>query len=80
MQVLRHNKTTTSNYQIINEYLEAMKIEINLSLNYESIILSTLTKLSRFHKDKSFEKITDTDIITYLNSIRKPESVDPLHG
>ena len=79
MQVLERNKIPKSNQQIINEYLEAMKTEINLSLNYKSIILNTLTKLSRFHNDKSFVKITNTDIVTYLNSLRKPEDVDPLH-
>lgn len=80
MQVLRHNKITKSNHQIINEYLDVMKIEINLSLNYKSIILNTLARLSQFHNDKAFVKITHKDIIAYLNSLRKPENADPLHG
>ncbi len=79
MQVVQHDKITKSNHQITNEYLDAMKVEINLSLNYKSIILNTLTKLSQFHNDKTFVKITNNDIITYLNSLRKPENADPLH-
>ena len=79
MQVLQHNKITKSNHQLINEYLEAMKIEINLSHNYKSITLSALTKLSQFHNDKAYVKITNNDIIAHLNSLRKSESIDPLH-
>ena len=56
-----------------------MKTEINLSLNYKSIILNTLTKLAQFHKGKTFVRITNSDI-AYLNSLRKPEEADPLHG
>lgn len=79
MQVLQHNKITKSNHQLINEYLEAMKIEINLSHNYKSITLSALTKLSQFHNDKAYVKITNNDIIAHLNFLRKSESIDPLH-
>jgi hypothetical protein len=65
---------------MINEYLKAMKTEINLSLKYKSIILNTLTKLAQFHKGETFVRITNSDIIAYLNSLRKPEEADPLHG
>jgi hypothetical protein len=57
-----------------------MKVEINMSLNYKSIMLNTLNKLSQFHNDKAFVKITSNDIVAYLNSLRKPENADPLHG
>ena len=81
MQVLQHNRITKSNYhQIINEYLDAMKVEINLSPNYKSIILNTLNKLSQFHKGKEFVKITNDEIIAYRNSLMKTEIADPLHG
>ena len=59
--------------------MEAMKIEINLSHNYKSITLSALTKLSQFHNDKAYVKITNNDIIAHLNFLRKSESIDPLH-
>jgi hypothetical protein len=80
MQVLQHDKITINNHQLINEYLEAMKIEINMSHNYKSITLSALIKLSQFHNDMAYMKITNSDIIAYLKSLRKPEGVDPMHG
>jgi hypothetical protein len=36
-------------------------------------------KVSRFHNQKPFREITRDDIISYLDSLRKPESVDPMH-
>ena len=53
-----------------------MKVEINLSLR---LILNTLAKLSQFHNGKPL-KISNYDIVAYLNSLRKPENADPLHG
>ena len=54
-----------------------MKLEINLNLR---LILNTLATLSQFHNGKPL-KISNYDIVAYLNSLRKPENAaDPLHG
>ena len=45
MQALQHNKIAKNSHQVINEYLDAMKIEINLSINYKSIFSSTFRAL-----------------------------------
>lgn len=56
-----------------------MQTEINSSPNYKKINLNTLTKLTRFHKNKSFRNMTREDIVSYLNSLRKSNEIDPLH-
>jgi hypothetical protein len=39
-----------------------------------------LTLLSHFHKnEKPFKKMTREDILSFLDKVRKSESVDPLH-
>ena len=76
MQVLRQKK---SNENIIKEYFDAMEIEINPSINYVKTNQNTLNRLSEFHKSKPFANMTREDIVSYLNSLRKPDELDPLH-
>lgn len=71
--------TVEANDHIINEYLNAMQTEINSSPNYKKINLNTLTRLSRFHKNKSFRNMKREDILPYLSSLRKSDEIDPLH-
>ena len=54
--------------------------EIHLSDNYKRINLTTLVYLSRFHSNKKLNAMTRDDIILYLNSLRKNETVDPMHS
>lgn len=67
------------NLDTINQYLEAMQIETNPSKSYETSNRIILRSLSKFHNGKSFAKMKREDIISYLNSFRKPEEIDPLH-
>ena len=60
--------------------MKALGNEINLSDNYKRINLTTLVYLSRFHSNKKFKDMTKDDIILYLNSLRKNDTVDPMHG
>jgi site-specific recombinase XerD len=75
-QQLTANKTDDN---IIKEYFEAMQTEINPSTDYVKTNRNTLNKLSQFHKNKPFAHMKREDIISYLNSLRKPEEIDPLH-
>jgi hypothetical protein len=61
------------------EYIDIMKIEVNLSSNYRRLKIRLLTQLSKFHDNKPFNLMVRDDIIAFLDSLRKPESVDPLH-
>lgn len=57
-----------------------MQNEINLSKNYRIINQNILKKLSQFYNDnKSFIDMKREDILSYLNSLRKSDEVDPLH-
>lgn len=69
---------TKSNTEIIEEYFETLQTEINPSDNYIKINRNSLTKLSDFLKI-SFKDMTRENILSYLNSLRKSEEVDPLH-
>jgi integrase len=77
MQVLKNIKKT--NGDIIKEYFDAMQIEINPSINYVKTNRNTLSKLLGFHNSKPFADMKREDIISYLNSLKKPDEVDPLH-
>lgn len=76
----RRLKFTENNTPVIVAYLKALGNEIHLSDNYKRINLTTLVYLSRFHSNKNFKDMIKDDVILYLNSLRKNETVDPMHG
>ena len=58
----------------------SMKTETNLSDSYRKSVILLLSKFSIFFKNqKSFKSITREDVLKFLDSFRKPESVDSLH-
>ena len=65
--------------KVIYNYIMAMKTEINLSDNYRRTTLVLLIGLSRFLRNKSFNFVSRDKILEFLDGLRKPESVDPLH-
>lgn len=64
---------------IIADYIKVMKSEVNLSDSYRRSVIEVLTKLSRSHNNKDFKDLTRNDILSFLDSFRKPETADPLH-
>jgi hypothetical protein len=57
-----------------------MKSETNLSDNYRRNILKITSSLSVFCKNKPFKSMTRLDdVLSYLDTLRKPESVDSMH-
>jgi integrase/recombinase XerD len=70
---------SVENASVICDYIGVMKTEINLSNNYRRLTIRLLVQLSRFHNQKSFNLIEREDILSLLDSLRKPESVDPFH-
>lgn len=71
---------TEDNAQVIMHYIKCFESEINLSKSYKKITVATLVYCSRFHSNKKFKDMTKDDIISYLNSLRKNEKLDPLHS
>ena len=64
----------------IANYILTMKHEINSSDSYRMSTIKVLAKLSNFYEEnKLFSEITRQDLISFLDSFRKPEPVDPLH-
>jgi hypothetical protein len=53
--------------------------ESNPAQEYRSNTIFRLKKLAEFHHPKRFKDMTRQHIIEYLDSLRKPESVDHLH-
>jgi site-specific recombinase XerD len=75
---------TNENCLIIINYILAMQAETTVSERYRINTISTLMMLAKFHNKKttitkSFKQITRQDILDFLDRLRKPESVDPLH-
>jgi len=66
----------------ICDYISSLRSEINPSDNYRKGIIAMLCSLSALFDNnnaKSFKEMTRQDLISFLNSRRKPEDVDPLH-
>jgi|SRR5215212_5815226 hypothetical protein len=70
---------TYENCLIIINYVLAMQAETTVSERYRINTISTFMTLAKFHKTKSFKQMTRQDILEFLDRLRKPESVDPLH-
>ncbi len=63
----------------IVEYVLAMKIETNISDSYRMNTITTLSLFSKFSKNKAFTQMRREDVLLYLDSSRKDETLDPLH-
>jgi hypothetical protein len=64
----------------ICDYLSSLRSEINPSYSYRRDIITMLCSLSIFLKNtKPFKEITREDLISFLDSYRKAENIDPLH-
>src|SRR6476620_1405277 len=66
MQVLRNSS------EVIDEYLTVMRREINSTMEYERLTRFVLSKID-------VNTATQTDIMKFLDSLRKPEAVDTMH-
>ncbi|HEX7178856.1 MAG TPA: hypothetical protein VF220_03960, partial [Nitrososphaeraceae archaeon] len=63
-------------------YILSMKHEINISDGYRLLLIKVLSQLSRHvltsnGGEKDFKEITREDFLSFLNSFRKPEPIDP---
>ena len=73
-------KIRRDNALSIADFILSLKTEINLSNHHIKNNIMALTSLSHFHKnEKSFTKMAREDILSFLDKVRKPESVDRFH-
>jgi integrase len=63
---------------IVVDYIKDMKSEVNLSDYYRRDLIDVLIKLYK-HAKKGFKDLTRDDILSFLDSFRKPDETDPLH-
>jgi integrase/recombinase XerD len=68
-----------NNAAVIVDYIAAMKVEINPSDNYRRNSIELMCRFSKFNNNKPFKDLTRTDVIRFLDTIRKTETQDPLH-
>jgi hypothetical protein len=57
----------------------AMQTEVGPSERYRIDTIYKLKLFAEFDNPKPFEEITRQDVIDFLDRLRKPETVDPLH-
>jgi integrase/recombinase XerD len=75
---IRIQETQSENQKIIDDYVEARKIETNITKCTQLNIIKTLKYFSRY-LNKIFQDVTREDILSFLNSLRKNETHDPNH-
>jgi hypothetical protein len=68
----------------ICDYISSLNLEINPSECYRQNTIITLCNFSLFIKNanaksKLFKDVTREDVLSFLDSFRKIESIDPLH-
>jgi hypothetical protein len=63
----------------IANYIMSMRTEMNLTDNYRGSIIKVLANFSIFCNNKPLKQVTRENIISFLDSFRKSEIVDPLH-
>jgi hypothetical protein len=72
-------RITRANCMVIIDYILALQTEVSPSDSYRIDTIFKLKQLAEFHNPKPFKDMTRQDIIDYLDRLRKPESVDPMH-
>jgi integrase/recombinase XerD len=78
-----HNRVLPANKEnvlMICDYISSLKSEINPSDRYRKNTIILLCTFSTFFKNtKQFKETTREDLLSFLDSYRKIETVDPLH-
>jgi integrase len=72
-------KISRENCQTLVNYMLAMQTETSPMQTYRIDTILKLKYFAEFHGSKIFMNITRQDIIDFLDNLRKPEQVDPLH-
>jgi len=73
------HRISRENCTIIIDYILAMQTETSLSERYRIDTIFKLKQLAEYHKPKSFKDLKRQDVLDFLDRLRKPEQVDPLH-
>jgi integrase/recombinase XerD len=72
-------KISHENCSVIIHYILDFMTEVNPSQEYRIQTIFKLKRLAEYYHPKCLKDLTRQDVINFLDSFRKPESVDPLH-
>jgi hypothetical protein len=72
-------KITYENCQVIINYILNFMTEVNPAQRYRINTISKLKQLAQYYHPRSFKDLTRQDIIDFLDTFRKSETVDSLH-
>ncbi len=67
------------NVKVICEYIIAEQNEINIKESTKEGKIKCLVRFSTYLNHKPFHAISKQDILDYLTSLKRPESIDPQH-
>jgi integrase len=73
------NNISQPNVLIIANYILAMKVETNLTINTKRGVVTSLKLVSQYNNNKPFKEMTKEDILAFLDNYRKPDIEDPTH-
>jgi integrase len=73
------HKISDENALTIENYIQSLRVEINLSDHYMKDIIKLLSTFSQYNDNHPFESMNRDDVISFLESYRKPEASDPMH-
>lgn len=73
------NRISKKNCQIIIDYVLAMQTEVSPRDEYRINVIVKLKRFAEVNEPKTFREITRQDVVNFLDSYRKPETVNPLH-
>lgn len=73
------NRISKKNCQIIIDYVLAMQTEVSPRDEYRINVIVKLKRFAEVNEPKTFREITRQDVVNFLDSYRKSETVDPLH-
>ena len=67
------------NSDLVLEYLNSRMRDEHLKPTSRASTIDRMSRLSLFQNNKSFREMTGENIYSYLDSIRRTESEDPMH-
>ena len=76
---LMAERMSIHNADILANFIISCRKERTIAVNTVMIYIAGISYLENIHKHKDLDKMDRNDIIYFLDSYRKPESIDPLH-
>lgn len=76
---LMAKRMSIHNADILANFIISCRKERTIAVNTVMIYIVGISYLENFHKHKDLDKMDRNDIISFLDSYRKPEIIDPLH-